>query len=373
MGGFLRGLGTAIWRFMVVFSFIVNIVLVIVLIGLGAFIFDIKNEVAGPLIGGLHSTAAGLQQSTIDWTIPVREEVPVNLPNIPINADTIISHVDSINGQPVERIPGETLVTLTRPVPITINNAFINSNDLTLRNATVQITLPEGTRLPVSLDLAIKLEDASLPVNLDVRAVIPLQETQLNDPVTTLGLQFEPLAIALHNLPNSFGEAWDFGGALLGGDRVDDLLGLTAADGSGFNAQAYDPWPGFSQTAGLNYNLFSEAFPPDNRPLPTGLVPPGGIPGLDAYLRPDVYGEAANPAVINAQSSDMMNTLQDVPGRTWDGGMAQYFRDQQQAATQTDLPATNIDAQSAPGNPDAPNSETTDADAYGIIATPTAP
>jgi hypothetical protein len=139
----LRGIGKFIWRFMVVFSFIVNLVLVVVLIAAGIFIFEIKNNVADPLVQGLHSTAMGLDQATIDWTIPVRDTLGIDL-QVPINANTITSQVTEINGEAVEPIAGETVVTLTRPVPIVITGAFINSNDLTLRNATVNITLPPG-------------------------------------------------------------------------------------------------------------------------------------------------------------------------------------------------------------------------------------
>lgn len=369
MRRFLRGLGTAIWRFMVFFSFIVNVILVVVLLVLGLLLFDIKTEIADPLIGGLHSTATGLEESTIDWTIPVRETVPVNLPNIPINQQTIISSVNEINGQPVEPIAGETVVTLTRPVPITIFGANIQSNDLSLRNATVNITLPEGTRLPVALDLAIKLENAELPVNLDVRAVIPLEETQLHDPVTTLGLLFEPLAISLHNLPNNFGEAWDFGGAALGGTAIDELLGLTAPDGSGFAEQPYDAWEGFSQTAGLNYTQFDQLFPPENQPLETGIVVPGGIPALDAYVRPELYTDSTTPMGVSQQAIDMLQT-DGLPPRVWNGQMAAYFR-QQQGIDPAPAAPVEVDSQAAPETTTTDEQPTQPTpDPAGILPTP---
>ena len=57
----LRGIGKWFWRFMVIFSFIVNFVLIVILLLAGLFIFQIKDQVADPLIGGLHSTAVGLK------------------------------------------------------------------------------------------------------------------------------------------------------------------------------------------------------------------------------------------------------------------------------------------------------------------------
>jgi hypothetical protein len=58
--------------------------------------------------------------------------------------------------------------------------------------------------------------------------------------------------------------------------------------------------------------------------------------------------------------------------------MAEFFRQQQQAATEAQSPATGFDAQTAPGTPGtdasgAPDSETTEPDTYGIIPTPTEP
>ena len=85
----LRAFGKFIWRFMIIFSFIVNIVLVIVLVAAGILLFDIKNNIAEPLLTGLHATSRGLAESTIDWTIPERDNIPVRL-NIPLQQDTTV-------------------------------------------------------------------------------------------------------------------------------------------------------------------------------------------------------------------------------------------------------------------------------------------
>ncbi|HRF93941.1 MAG TPA: hypothetical protein PLZ51_02040, partial [Aggregatilineales bacterium] len=74
----LRAIGLFIWRFMVIFSFIVNIILVLVLVVAGLFIFHIKAQVAQPLVAGLHSSFVGLDNATIDWTIPVRDTIILN-------------------------------------------------------------------------------------------------------------------------------------------------------------------------------------------------------------------------------------------------------------------------------------------------------
>jgi hypothetical protein len=207
--------------------------------------------------------------------------------------------------------------------------------------------------------------ESTIPVSLDVRAVIPLSETQLVDPVQTLGLLFEPLAIGLHNLPNSFPEAGDFISALGDrgtksfADRLSELLLDT--EGNGFNSQKYDAWEGYSQTAGLNYDLVSEAFPPENQAVETGINVPGGIPALDAEIRPGVYDADGNfiPRDSGAQSAV------DLPNYTWDGSFATHYEMAQQEGESAPEP----DSQSVPDSESTPT-ESGNAD---ILPTPTSP
>ncbi|MGJ3239758.1 MAG: hypothetical protein ACFE0Q_13690 [Anaerolineae bacterium] len=381
----MRALGTFLWRFMIIFSFIVNFVLVVILLIAGLYIFQIKQQVADPLIQGLHTTAVGLGESTIDWVIPVRDTLGIDL-EVPINANTILSQVDQIDGVPVaERIPGETVVTLTRNVPIRITGANIDAGNLQLNNATVNITLPAGTELPVALDLMVGL-NTDIPVELDVRAVIPLRETQLNDPINQLGLLFEPLAIGLHNLPNNFSEAGTFAGMLFSTDQpVDQWLNsqLLSTDGTGFNAQAYDPWFGFSQTAGIGYEpLLNEDYPRNLRPIQTGIVVPGGIPSLDALLpgRAPLYQDANTPIEVNAQSTNLL-TEAGIPTYNYDGTFADLYNTAQDGIAQSlqdaILPPLPGESQTLPesdgatgGVPLDPNSTNTNNRDSGIIPTP---
>lgn len=293
MRAFFHRLGGGCWRFMVIFSFIVNFILVFVLALVLLLIFDIKQNIAQPLLNGLHSSFVGLDQATIDWTIPVRDDIPVSL-QVPINPGTITSQVTQIGGVPVHPIPGETVVRLTRAVPLVLS-ANISAPSLTVSNARVSLSLPAGTELPVSLDMVVGL-DTEIPVELDVRAIIPLDQTQLHDVADNLRLLFEPLVVALDNLPSNFGEAGDLVGAVLAGSPP-NLLEPTA--------YSADPWPGFSRTAGLNYVMTDEPWPPENMPVFTGIVPLGGIPLLDEQIRPWLY-EAGGPATINAQARAAM-------------------------------------------------------------------
>ena len=325
---FLRGVGRAIWRFMVIFSFLVNIVLVVVLVALGLFIFEIKNNIAQPLIGGLHGTAVGLRDATIDWTIPVRDNIPVTL-NIPLQTDTV--------------------VRLTAPVPLQVNATIdlpgINAFGV---SANVNLQLPAGLELPVALDLMVPVRER-LDVALDVRAVIPLAKTQLADPVNNLGLLFEPLAVGLHNLPSNFDEAGQFIGMLLRGEP----LNLLATDGSGgINPEPYNPWPGFGQTAGLNYTLMNQPVPIQNLPIQTGIVPPGGIPFLDALLpeRAALYAEGSTPSQVNERALANMQA-RNILDTFFNGQVRSLYR----VMDAVDIIGDGLSAQSLPPMPMYPS------------------
>ncbi len=306
----LRRFGRFFKNFMIVFSFLVNLVLVIVVIALVLLIFDIKNNVVTPLVEGLHSSFVGLDDATIDWTIPVRDSIPVQF-DLPLNQQTV--------------------VRLTSPVPLNVSATISLPGIGQLNNAQVSLQLPAGLELPVQLDLTVPV-DQQIPISLDVRAVIPLSQTQLHDPVNNLRLVFEPLVRILYNLPNNFGDAGQMVADLLSGKQIDLL-----AD----NPYSLHPWPGYSRTAGLDYPLANQPIPQANQPLDTGIVGEGGIPSLDQQLRPDVY-QQGGPDSINDRAEQRM--AGSVPVYNFDGSYADHV-------------ATDTDTQSSP-------------DDLGILPTP---
>ncbi|MFN8376074.1 MAG: hypothetical protein U0694_24765 [Anaerolineae bacterium] len=294
----MRTFGKWFWRFMIIFSFIVNFVLVVVLLVLGLFIFDIKNQIAQPLVTGLHQTAVGLDNATIDWTIPVRDSIPLDL-NIPLET--------------------RTTVVLAAAVPLQVDASItLNGQQIPVD---VSLSLPEGTALDVYLDLDVPVQQ-SVPVSLDVRAVIPVNQTQLHDPIRNLGLLFEPLAIGLTNLPNDFTQA---------GAMVSNVLSGNPPNLLAENDYSRNPWPGYSVTAGLDYPFFGELMPLQNRPQVVGLVPLGGIPALDQQVRPELYANNGNPAAWNAQH-EQDAAANGIPANTYDGTMGEYYVEQQAQA-----------------------------------------
>ncbi|MEO8396322.1 MAG: hypothetical protein ABI700_25240 [Chloroflexota bacterium] len=281
----LRAFGRFFKNFMIIFSFIVNIVLIVVVLGLVLFIFDIKDNIVTPLVTGLHSSFVGLDEATIDWTIPVRDTIPVKF-DLPLNQ--------------------ATTVILTHSVPLNVSATITLPGVGQLNNAQVYLNLPAGLELPVQLNLTVPV-DTQLPISMDVRAVIPLNQTQIHDPVNNLRLVFEPIIRALYNLPNNFTDAGQMVSQVVSGQHVDLLAE---------NAYSKNPWPGFSRTAGLDYTLANEPVPQADRPVDTGIVPQGGIPALDQQLRPEVY-QAGGPDAVNAQAQQALPP--DVPSYNFDG------------------------------------------------------
>lgn len=348
LGNTFGAFGKLIWGFMVIFSFVVNLILVGVLLILLLLLFNIKNDIADPLLKGLHSSFVGLDEATIDWTIPVR---------------------DSVQAQFTLPLQQNTVVVLTDNVPLVVQADI--SGPVSISNATVALTLPTGTRLPVALDLQVPV-DETIPVELNVRAVIPLSETQLHDPFDNLRYTFEPLILALENLPSNFGDAGVFATEILAGQPRD----LFDPSGSEY---AQDPWVGFSRTAGIGYELLelsrqlnapgdllnpsAQAANSGTTPnvFRTGIIPLGGIPALDAFVREELYTNEQSPAALNAATEAQLEQMQ-VPQAAFSGGF-------------DTLPGTTIIAPSDGNTGAPPNTEPPPAapaeGAIGGVSSPT--
>jgi hypothetical protein len=185
----------AAWNSMIVFSFVVNVVLVLVLLVLGLLLFDIKSSIAQPLIGGLHSNFVLMDNAHIISTIAVNDTIQVN-DTMPVVFDLPLNQA--------------TVVTLTAPT--TIQGATIlslNAGGLSLYNAVGDIVLPAGTPLPVQLSLVVPVSQTipvhlNVPVNLTVPVDIPLNQTELHPPFTNLASLVGPYSELLKGLPDSW-------------------------------------------------------------------------------------------------------------------------------------------------------------------------
>lgn len=169
----------------ILFSLTVNMVLVVVVIALGVFLFDLKQTIADPLVSGLYDGFGEMSDATIRRTIPVQADVPVGF-DLPIN-------------QP-------TTVVLTEPVTLAGMPTTMSLGQFGQINGAVTLVLPAGTRLPIQLEMTVPVE-TSIPIDLQVDAVIPLDETELNVPFVQFQSLLAPYAYWLNELPNSWDEA----------------------------------------------------------------------------------------------------------------------------------------------------------------------
>jgi hypothetical protein len=236
----IRELWNAFRNFAIILSFIVNVVLLVVLGVILVLIFQIKNDVAEPLIDGLHSNFVGLNEARIITDIEVDDEIPISF-TLPLeqNTDVVLSEDVVINNVPAV--------------------FTIDGGGGTITGA-VNITLPRDTVLPVTLDLDVPV-DQQIPINLMVPVDIVLENTQLSEPFTNLRDLVDPYVRMLDNLPDNWDETADFAFDTARGRT--DLLEET--EGS------RDPWPGFEGTPLPTLSDGSPGIPPTPTftPFPT--------------------------------------------------------------------------------------------------------
>ncbi len=181
----------AFWKFATVFSFVVNLVLIVVLLLVAGLVFQIKQAVAKPLIGGLHTSFVDMDQAHITTsilvsdTLLVKDTIPVVF-NLPLKQNTTVI---LIKDTPVQNA---TIYLNNQPVPL----------DLILR---------QGTELGISLDLTVPVSQTipvvlNVPVSMNVPVDIPLSQTELHSPFTRLAGLVGPYDQLLDKLPSSWKE-----------------------------------------------------------------------------------------------------------------------------------------------------------------------
>lgn len=180
----------------ILFSFAVNLILVIVMMGALMFIFDIKKGIAEPLLGGLYNGFVQMDEARITATIPVNTTIPVN------------DKVTADFNLPLQQTTNVVLAEDTLIIGATVD---INGGILQLNNAPTNIRLPKGTVLPIILDLNVPVKqdipiNLNIPVSIPVVVDIPLTQTELHQPFTDLRDLFAPYYLLVKGLPSSWGE-----------------------------------------------------------------------------------------------------------------------------------------------------------------------
>jgi len=151
---------TAFRDIAIIFSFVVNFVLILVLLVMVFFLLiPIKNTIAMPLLTNLDTAFMHLGEAHIQDTIFINQQVPVSF-TLPLKT--------------------ETMVVLTRPVPLQVPATF-SLGQFGQINGTVSLQLPAGLALPVNLDLQVPVDqqitvafDQPIDINLGTKGLGPV-------------------------------------------------------------------------------------------------------------------------------------------------------------------------------------------------------
>ncbi|MBL8100881.1 MAG: hypothetical protein JNK81_16985 [Anaerolineales bacterium] len=116
------------------------------------------------LLGGLYTNFEKMDRASIQTNVEVNTTIPVKF-DLQLNQ--------------------QTNVVLSQDVTITNALVTVNTGGLNISRANTTIVLPQGTTLPVVLNLVVPV-DTTVPVTLNVPVDIPLSQTQLHEPFTGL-------------------------------------------------------------------------------------------------------------------------------------------------------------------------------------------
>ncbi len=168
-------IGPVFWTISSIVSLTVNVVLVIILFFVYSRLQKAKLAdvtALGPnLLGGLYTNFEKMDQAHITTNISVQTTIPVKF-DLQLNQ--------------------QTNVVLSENVTITNALVTVNTGGLNITRAATTIVLPQGTTLPVFLNLTVPV-DTTVPVVLNVPVDIPLEQTQLHEPFVGLREVVAPL------------------------------------------------------------------------------------------------------------------------------------------------------------------------------------
>ncbi len=162
--------GPAFWTTASILSLTVNLTLLLALIvlaaGLRRYGLSVSSmlNMGNGLLGGLHGNFEKMDRAHIRTNIEVNTTIPVRF-DLQLNQ--------------------QTNVVLSQDVTITNALVTVNTGGLNITRANTTIVLPQGTVLPVLLNLTVPV-DTTVPVTLNVPVDIPLAETELHEPFTGL-------------------------------------------------------------------------------------------------------------------------------------------------------------------------------------------
>ena len=209
-----KGFWSRIKDFAIVFSFVVNVILVLVVLVLLTQVLTIKDQIVGPLVYGLDDSFASLGDATISTTIPIRQQLPVKF-DLPVRFNTPAKfNLPVMFTLPLNQ---ETTVTTLTPTPIntTVNLSLGQFGRI---NAPISLNLPAGTPLRIRLNMNIPVSttvavnqmipvsttvsvNQMIPVVFDQSAQIKLGPSGLSPVVAKLRGVVKPYVVIMQSLP----------------------------------------------------------------------------------------------------------------------------------------------------------------------------
>ncbi len=167
--------------FAILFSFALNLTLVIILLAVAGLIIPIVNDIVEPIVSGLNDSFVEMSEATIEQEITIDTTMPISF-TLPLEQSTV--------------------VILTEDVPLTVPAHFLLPGGGGEINGVVTIIMPAGLPLPVAMSMEVPVNQ-TIPVSMKVPVEIPLAETELGGPFFKLRALFGPLNDMLKNLPSS--------------------------------------------------------------------------------------------------------------------------------------------------------------------------
>ena len=196
-------------NFAITFSFIVNAVTIFLLVvggfpAIQAGLF-VKDQTVEPLLSDLDAAFVQLGESEIVTDIDIDEEVDIRF-NLPLDQPLDIDF-------PLD-IQQNTVVVLTKQVPLVAPATFYLPGGGGSINGTVSLNLPVNLQLPIRLDMTVPVTstipvqmnvpvDQKVPIRMTVPVNIKLGEAGLDPAVQALRKAFVPLEKMVDGLPNS--------------------------------------------------------------------------------------------------------------------------------------------------------------------------
>lgn len=171
---------TAFKNFAVIFSLIMNVILLIIFLFAALLIIPYINFMTS-FITELNSAFKQLERAELIQTVNINDEIPLSF-TLPLS-DTVSSF------------------TLVEPITFPIT-ATMDIPDGYSMDGELQTIFPAGMNLPLALNVAIPIEQ-SVPISLNIDIAIPIDETDLGGTLNEINAIYDPLERFLIQFPSS--------------------------------------------------------------------------------------------------------------------------------------------------------------------------